>query len=454
MIDNPPLATRTEGRPGRTRSLMYWQVRIFAITWIAYAAFYITRQAFAAAKLGILDDPDASTILTREMLGNIDAAYLIAYAVGQFVWGSVADKWGTRVVVLGGLLGSAVAALLMGVVPALILFLPLMIVQGLAQSSGWGPLLKNVSLFFSPSVRGRVIGFWSTTYVFGGLIGAPVAGWFAYSVFDSWRAAFVAAALIVTAVAVLFFVFQRNTPEDVGLSAAEPVDGEEGIPGSEAKKVVAVPARRGSAFRALLDAMRNRDVVRLGAVYFLLKPARYAILLWGPIIAIERIPSLDFLSATVLPVVFGIAGLAAPIVAGWVSDSVFGARRAPVAIIALGVTALALALFYPLTAGGSIWALALMFGALGFALYSADSVVSAVAAVDFGDDESAAASIGFVNGAGAIGAVLGGLLPGYFAGSTLFLFFGGATVVAALILLPSWNRRASDRSVLVEEVAR
>jgi len=449
MTDTPLTAEKPTGAT-RTRTVLHWQVRIFAITWIAYAAFYVTRQAMSAAKLGILDDPSANEFLTREMLGNLDAAYLIAYAVGQFVWGSIADRWGARVVVIGGLVSSAAAALLMGVVPALVLFLPLVIVQGLAQSSGWGPLLKNVSQFFSPATRGRVIGFWSTTYVFGGLIGAPLAGWFAYSVFNSWRAAFVAAALIVAAVAVLFAIFQRNTPEDVGLVRESATDAAPAAPSAS--------RRARSTFQALRDALRNRDVVRLGAVYFLLKPARYAILLWGPIIAIERIPDLDFLSATVLPVMFGVAGLAAPIVAGWVSDTLFGARRAPVAVIALAVTALCLALFYPLTATGSIWGLALMFAALGFALYSADSVVSAVAAVDFGSDDSAAASIGFVNGAGAVGAVLGGLLPGYFEGSTLFLVFGGATVVAALILVPSWNRMPSEpvdeKIAAAAEVAR
>ena len=35
-----------------------WRVQIFAITWLAYAAFYFTRKAFSVAKLGIAEDPD------------------------------------------------------------------------------------------------------------------------------------------------------------------------------------------------------------------------------------------------------------------------------------------------------------------------------------------------------------------------------------------------------------
>jgi len=30
-----------------------WRIQIFAITWLAYAAFYFTRKAFSVAKLGI-----------------------------------------------------------------------------------------------------------------------------------------------------------------------------------------------------------------------------------------------------------------------------------------------------------------------------------------------------------------------------------------------------------------
>ena len=31
----------------------HWRIQIFAVTWIAYAGFYFTRQAFSVAKLGL-----------------------------------------------------------------------------------------------------------------------------------------------------------------------------------------------------------------------------------------------------------------------------------------------------------------------------------------------------------------------------------------------------------------
>ncbi|MNE82098.1 hypothetical protein D3C80_1787930 [compost metagenome] len=40
-----------------------------------------------------------------------------------------------------------------------------------------------------------------------------------------------------------------------------------------------------------------------------------------------------------------------------------------------------------------------------------------------------------------MGAVLGGLLPGYFDSVTVFIVFAGCALFSALVLLPHWNSR-------------
>jgi MFS transporter, OPA family, glycerol-3-phosphate transporter len=396
-----------------------WRLQIFAITWIAYAGYYFTRQSFSVAKVGILDDP--ATGITKAMLGNLDAVYLACYAIGQFVWGTFADRWGPRVVVLGGLAMSAVAATFMGVTTAIFFLVPLMVAQGLAQSTGWSSLCKNVSAFFAVKERGRVLGLWSTNYAFGGLVAAPFLGWWAYSIFDDYRIAFFTGAVVVAIVFVLVFVFQRNSPRDAEASAA--------------------PAPRLGLREQYGIALRDPMVRTLGVSYFLLKPARYAILLWGPVIVTERIPGIGKFEAVVIPVAFGVAGLAAPIVAGFVSDRLFGARRVPVSVLSLALLVVVLALFIPLTASRNVWIMLALLAVIGLAVYAADSMISCIAAVDFGTSERAGTSAGFVNGCGSVGAILGGLLPGYLTGTTLFYGFAVCALIAALVLLPHWNRR-------------
>ncbi|MBD2835534.1 MFS transporter [Pseudomonas sp. JM0905a] len=407
------------------KSLQRWRVQIFLITWLAYAAFYFTRKAFSVAKLGIGEDP--SFELDKAAMANLDALYLAAYAVGQFTWGIFADRFGPRVVVLGGLVISALAAVAMGTFATLPIFATCMVVQGLAQSTGWSGLCKNIGSFFATRERGRVLGYWSTCYAFGGLVATPFAGWWAYDVFHDWRMAFISSALVVGAVAVLFFFLQRNKPEDVGHA---PVEVE-----------IASSGQRESHWNALRKVIKNRTVLVLGLAYFLLKPARYAILLWGPVIVYERMPAIGKVASAIVPTAFELAGLVGPILIGIASDKLFGARRMPACVFSLIALTVCLALFVPAMQSGSLYLVVGLLFMMGMTLYGPDSMISSSAAIDFGTQEAAGTAAGFVNGCGSVGAILGGLLPGYFDTTTVFLVFTAAALLASLMLVPFWNSR-------------
>ncbi|MGC5702040.1 MFS transporter [Pseudomonas sp. NFXW11] len=413
------------------RTLKSWRVQIFAITWIAYAAFYFTRKAFSVAKLGIADDPDFT--LDKMAMANLDALYLAAYAVGQFTWGIFADRFGPRVVVLGGLLISAAAALVMGSFATLPVFATCMLVQGLAQSTGWSGLCKNIGSFFPARQRGRVLGLWSSCYAFGGLVASPFAGWWAYTLVGTWHAAFYSSAAVVALTAVLFFIYQRDTPQDVGLPA---VDGE--LADDADQRAVGLGA---SVWGPLREILRNRTVLVLGLAYFLLKPARYAILLWGPVIVYEQMPTVGKVGAAIVPTSFELAGLLGPIMIGLASDKLFGARRMPACVISLLALTLSLALFMGALHSGSVLLVMALLFFMGLTLYGPDSMISGAAAIDFGSARAGATAAGFVNGCGSVGAVLGGLLPGYFDTVTVFILFAGCALVSALLLLPFWNSR-------------
>ncbi|OFS73104.1 MFS transporter [Pseudomonas sp. HMSC08G10] len=423
------------------KSLQRWRVQIFIITWLAYAAFYFTRKAFSVAKLGIAEDPTFT--LDKAAMANLDALYLAAYAVGQFAWGVFADRYGTRVVVLGGLVVSALAALAMGTFATLPIFASCMVIQGLAQSTGWSGLCKNIGSFFATRERGRVLGYWSTCYAFGGLVATPFAGWWAYQISHDWRMAFVSSAGVVIVVAVLFFLLQRNRPQDVGLPAVEAQvqpTGRDDVP-------------RENYRTALRKVLANRTVLILGMAYFLLKPARYAILMWGPVIVYERMPSIGKVASAIVPSAFEVAGLVGPILIGIVSDKLFGARRMPACVLSLMALTLWLILFVPTMQSGNLYLVVGLLFMMGVTLYGPDSMISGAAAIDFGTSESAGTATGFVNGCGSVGAILGGLLPGYFDTITVFFVFTGAALLASLLLVPFWNSRPANQAADAQPLA-
>ncbi|MGS2723929.1 MFS transporter [Porticoccus sp. GXU_MW_L64] len=415
----------------------YWRWRIFTITWLAYASFYFTRKAFAVAKIGIFDDPALG--ISKEMLANVDGVYLAAYAIGQFAWGMLADRLGTRRVLLGGLLLSVGAAFVMGLFPSLLIFVTVSALQGLAQSTGWSTCCKNMSHFFSRRERGRIMGFWSTNYAVGGLLASPFAAWWAYEFFNDWRYAFIAPATYLAVIWLLVLIFQRNRPQDVGLCSVEEYHGEQ-APVTKLGDKCEGEAQGQSSGSVIFEVLSNKTVLLLGAVYFLLKPARYAILLWGPFLVMEQVEGVSKLTAATVPIAFELAGVAGPILIGFISDRFFQARRMPPCAISLMFCTLALLCFIPAAEHLGVIGVLVVFFLIGLTLYGPDSMISGSAAIDFGTAKGAGTAAGLINGLGSVGAVFGGVLPGYLDATTLFYGFAGVNLLGALILAFMWNR--------------
>src|SRR6185436_8067119 len=88
-----------------------WRAKIFAATWLSYVGFYFCRKPFSAAKAAIGKELhwNATT------LGNIWAAYLVAYAIGQFVAAGAGTRFGPRRNVLLGMAVSFIVTAMMGV---------------------------------------------------------------------------------------------------------------------------------------------------------------------------------------------------------------------------------------------------------------------------------------------------------------------------------------------------
>ena len=90
-----------------------WRRRVFIATWLSYVGFYFCRKPFSLAKDAMEVQNGWEKAVT---VGNIWAAYLIAYAIGQFL-ASRAGTWlGPR---LNLLLGMALSFLALSVIPEL-----------------------------------------------------------------------------------------------------------------------------------------------------------------------------------------------------------------------------------------------------------------------------------------------------------------------------------------------
>lgn len=423
-------------------SYRHWRIRIFGVTWLAYAGLYLTRKAFPVVK-NELKKPGVLG-LTNVDLSWIDAANSLAYTLGQFWWGAQGDRSGTRAVVLLGMAGSVAVSMLCGWSTSVTVLAVLLALQGWFQSCGWAPLCKNMGEFFSRSERGTVMGFWCTNYAFGGFIASAVAGWAAQQF--GWRWAFFVPAGGLGVVWLLFFLLQRNRPEDVGLPPIERFHS-----GGKGSRNPADAGSAAAARRVVGQVLRNPMVWLLAGVYFLIKPTRYLILYWSPVYLHDHLGT-GTAESGILASVFDLAGPVGTLVGGLLSDRVFRSKRMPVAILSLFLLAGCMAAFpfLPVTrlaVGAGLFV-------IGFLIYIPDSLVSGVAAIDFGTRRGASTATGLINGLGSAGQIIGVALPGLMgsflaAGADIwppiFISLGASLLLAGLVLLPQWNRVPTGR---------
>jgi len=416
-----------------------WRWRIFSVTWLAYGGFYLTRKSFSVAK-NELKKPDVLG-LTKAQMSGMDGAYSAAYAAGQFLWGTLGDRYGTRKVVLFGMMASIVTAALMGTLSTAFWMGWLFALQGMWQASGWAPLGKNVGEFFSQRERGSVMGFWCTNYALGGfvasIIGAYAAKWY------GWRYAFFVPAGLLAAIWIVFFLFQRNRPEDVGLPSIEEYHGEsEAV--IDAKETPAAESE--GTWHIVSAVLKNRMVWYLGAVYFLVKPTRYLLLFWSPVYIADRLGT-DTAQSGWLSSMFDLAGPLGTLLGGITSDKIFHSKRMPVAVLAL-LTLAGLMLVFPFIPLSRLGMGVGMF-AMGFLVFIPDSLISGTAAIDFGTKKGASTANGMINGMGSIGQLLGVMLPGSVESllgkgqnvwTAIFVGLGISLAVGGFMLMPLWNR--------------
>lgn len=414
-----------------------WQ--IFIVTWLAYAGFYLTRKSFSVAKIQLASSDVWG--MSKADMAWIDGAFLTAYAFGQFACGICGDRFGTRKVVLVGMLCSIAVAVAMGASSSVVMLGVLFAIQGVCQSAGWAPLAKNVGNFFSQRERGRVMGLWCTNYALGGFLASILAGT-AAQYFSNWRFAFWIPAIALSGVWVLFLIFQKNRPEDVGLPSIEEYHGEHQALLVEAESP---EEELEGSWKVIGEVLSNRMVWLLALVYFFLKPTRYLVLLWSPFFINERLGTGEA-SSGLLGGMFELAGPLSVLFGGYMSDRLFGSRRIPMCVIALVGASILLFFFGDLP--NTRLALGLGFFGVGFLLYIPDSLVSGTAAIDFGTKKGASTASGMINGCGSIGAIVGGTMPGWIdkvvgpevdIWNRIFLCLSISLLFAAVLLLPKWN---------------
>lgn len=380
---------------------------------------------------------------TNMQLANVVFGYSLFYALGQFCSGVLSDRFGPRKVVGIGLSIVVVANLLMGFTTSLFIFGLLGCVNGLAQSTGWSGLVKNMACWFRQEERGVVMGWWGTNYVVGGFAATVFATWAVSQswIFPSWgwRRGFWMPALVLFAIGIAYVTLVRNQPSDANLEGFSTAP-EATLPAGQQHKQ-AKPASAESAWKIFGRLASDKTVWIIGATFFCVKLTRYAFLFWLPVYMTQQL-HYSIGGAGYTSSLYELVGFSGALLAGYASDRIFKSRRPPV--VALMMFGLAGAcLVHPMLAGLGHWGNALGISIIGIMTYGPDTMLSGATAQDVGTESGAATAAGFIDGVGSMGQLLSPYVVAFvserYGWDALFYAFVIVAVVGGVVIATRWN---------------
>lgn len=376
-------------------------LRIFGLTWMIYCGFYLCRKNFSV----LMPFLKAEQGYTSETLAHVLFLYSLAYSIGQFTMGQLSDRFGARLVVSVGAIGSSISSAL-AATP-----FPLAVSQGangFLQAAGWPGVLKMARDWFPSANRGVVMAWWGTHLVVGGFLASNLA---AYAASGGWRQAAWVPATILTTLAVLFFSFSRD-----GLS--RPKDATAG-------KLVMTPR-----------------LVAIATMYFFTKLTRYSFLFWLPLYLTERLRYSPVNAGYASSIYDGI-GFAGVLVAGYVSEKFWGGKRFPVGSLMLFGLAVLCVLYPMLSSLGTVANLAAI-AAIGGFTFGPDTIMAGSGTQEAVPQEAVGRAGGFVNGVGSIGQVLSPYfvagISTHFGWNALFYSLGVAALLGSVALATQWRK--------------
>jgi sugar phosphate permease len=409
-------------------SLSAGQRRIFGITWITYAGFYLCRKNLSVV-LPLLHNVSG---LSGIDLANIVFGFSLLYATGQFCWGPLTDRIGAKRVVGAGLLLVVACNLLMAVHASLIWLLVLACLNGAGQSTGWSGLIKTMAIWFNGEKRGIVMAWWGTSFVLGGFLASAFATW---SILEpwllpqlGWRRGFLFPALLLLVIAGVFLIGAKETPKQADLPS-----------GMQAEQTAAHNA--GSSRSVLAALLRKPSLWVISVSYFFLTLCRYALMFWLPLYMVKGL-KYNLQASGYISSLYELIGIFGALLAGYISDRLIQSRRAPVSVIMLGGFGVVLLLEPSMTHYGP-WGTALAISLAGIFSYGPDTLLSGAGAQDIGATQGAATAAGLVDGIGHLGAIFSPYVVVYvsehYGWNNLFFILAGAAFIAGGALLPIWN---------------
>ncbi|KAG8390246.1 hypothetical protein BUALT_Bualt01G0063800 [Buddleja alternifolia] len=441
-----------------------YQVIVLLVTFFAYLTYHATRKTTSIVKSAL--DPQTPNVDIKSpfswtrayswmlgsgagwapfngsngtaLLGELDVAFLVVYAIGTFISGHVGDRMDPRIFLTIGMAGTGLFTSLFGVgywanIHVFSYFLIFQMLAGLSQSTGWPSVVAVVGNWFGKKKRGLIMGVWNSHTSLGNITGSVIAS---IMLKYGWGWSMVVPGLGIGFVGIVVFLFLPVSPQSL-----EAIDEEEEEELAEPLLRTKSDVRDAIGF---LEAWRIPGVAPFALCLFFAKMVAYTFLYWLPFYISHTAIGGSYVSnekSGNLSTLFDVGGVVGGVLAGYISDKLNARAITAATSLYCAIPALFLYRTYGHVSMTINVILMLITGMFVNAPYA---LITTAVSADLGthsslkeDSKALAMVTAIIDGTGSLGAAIGPLLTGYISAKSWNAVFGmlmGAVLVAGLLL--------------------
>ena len=182
------------------------QRSILMMCWVSYMLAYALRVNIAV----VIPSLAAERGYSYTSIGLVTSLFFLTYTLGQLVNGYLGDKVSSKLMIISGLMLSAIFNIGFAVYPSLLAAAICWGLNGYAQSMLWAPIMKTMTVWFHGSQLARVAHILSYSMIVGYAL-----SWGSASLLTDWldwRLSFLLPAAVVLVLSAFLVLLFKSTP--------------------------------------------------------------------------------------------------------------------------------------------------------------------------------------------------------------------------------------------------
>lgn len=383
--------------PEQLKVLSRWRISTFWVMLIGYFGYYLVRGNLSVA-LPLMSQEFG---YTNTELGIILTISELAYALGKFTTGPLADKIGGKTIFIVGLAGATLFNFVFPLYTSVFFFTLIWSVVRYFLSMGWGGIIKTIGEWYEPEKNGTIMGIISINFQFGGvlasLFGGALIAWG-----SDWKGLFYWPAIVVTFVTIISYFASKESPQDLYPGVKF------GKNAGEKKSSLNLDATAKHSTMLIVKKLLSHPLFRQVLTFsFFSHILRSFFMFWIPKFMVDL--GMGNVNAALTSAVFPLAGCLGTVALGWYTDKYAknGDRASAMWKMLAGLTVSLVAIALLVPDGANQQAnIVILLGLSGLFLYGPYSMSSGCLTLDIAGPEGAGTCTGLIDGIGYIGGAL------------------------------------------------